>query len=233
MAVRTVNGVTILTPTAWKWWAIGATGLLVMPFGLLLLFFGGMMASGKGQSVMLTKDGVHVQNWWKTRKYRWDQIDDFRVKKIKSGLFTAATMISITDHGSANTAMGKFTKFVSGGTDSIPVIGASAQEMLALMYGYKAGRAPIDTMEGVPRVPPAPAPVPASASPTVARPEPVRGRRTQPSAPARSRPERQPVMTVKTQPQAKPKLGGRNAKQTPMVEDGFRLFGRRPKSPYG
>ena len=83
MAIKTENGVTTLTPTAWKWFLGGTANIFMVPgFGLIIggIFF--LVGAGVLQRLELSKDGIKVRNWWSAKTYRWEEITDFRVYKV-------------------------------------------------------------------------------------------------------------------------------------------------------
>ena len=146
MAIKTENGVTTLTPTAWKWFLGGTAIIFMVPgFGLIIggIFF--LVGAGVLQRLELSKDGIKVRNWWSAKTYRWEEITDFRVYKVKSGLITAANMVSFTHVNKEGTMMGKAAKFLAGGTHSIPAVGMKAQKLIQLMQAYKLGYVPEDS----------------------------------------------------------------------------------------
>nr|WP_070959728.1 hypothetical protein [Hyphomonas sp. Mor2] len=219
MAVKTENGVTTLTPTAWKWFAGAAAAFLFFPgFGFFIAVFFVLMGAGVLQRVSLSPSGLKVRNWWSEKSYAWDQIGDFRTRKIKSGLITAANMVSFTHVNKEGTTMGKAAKFLAGGTHSIPAVGISAQKLGLLMQAYKAGHIPADTPEGAVQSP-MPTPLPAAQKAAqVARPRAV------PATPSAS----------DLKPAANRAPARVRQKATPLVQDGGGLFGRRrPSSPFG
>jgi len=219
MAVKTENGVTTLTPTAWKWFAGAAAAFLFFAgFGFFIAVVFALMGTGVLQRVTLSKHGIKVRNWWSEKAYRWEDIGDFRTRKIKSGLITAANMVSFTHVDKEGTRMGKAAKFLAGGTHSIPAVGIPAKRLALLMQAYKSGHVPADSAIEAPaeRVP---APLPASfgqAKPT--------GPRAVAATPRAARTATEPQRNRKP---AQPKA-------TPLVQDGGGLFGRRrPSSPFG
>lgn len=221
MAVKTEKGLTTLTPTAWKWFAGAAAAAFFVPgFGLVLAVFFILTGAGVLQRVELSADGLKLRNWWSVKVYRWDDIGDFRTRKIKSGLITAANMVSFTHVIKDGTAMGKAAKFLAGGTHSMPAVGMPAKRLALLMQAYKAGHIPADTPVGA-----AQSPIP------VAVPVPVAARRPQKlsQATVSTTPT---AARLKSQPKPRPAVARKQA--TPLVQDGDRLFGRRrPSSPFG
>ena len=220
MAVKTENGVTTLTPTAWKWFAGAAAAFFFVPgFGFFIAVFFALSGAGVLQRISLTHQGVTLRNWWSTKSYRWDDIGDFRTRKIKSGLITAANMVSFTHVDKEGTTMGKAAKFLAGGTHSIPAVGIPAKRLALLMQAYKAGHVPADTVD----LNQAPAPVPIPTKIT------SRPRALPPTAAATAS-----AMRVNKQPQPQRKSAPARRKSTPLVQDGGGLFGRRrPSSPFG
>lgn len=208
MAVATENGVTTLTPTGWKWF-VGAAFMFILipPFGLLISIIFVLMGSGVLQRLTLTKDGLTVRNWFSTKTYAWSEIDDFRVYKVRSGLITAANMVSFSHVNKQGTMMGKAAKLLVVGTHSIPAVGMKAQSLILLMQAYKLGY------------------VPETSSAPVAQARPVEA-----PAPAQPRRPRAVPATPRATAQAgqkKPAFGGNPKRSTPLVQDGGGLFGRR------
>ena len=223
MPVKTENGVTTLTPTAWKWFLGGVAIIFILP-GLGLLVGGVFFLVGAGilQRLELSKEGIKVRNWFSNKIYRWDDISDFRIHRVKSGLITAANMVSFTHVDKEGTMMGKTAKLLVGGTHSIPAVGMKAPKLIQLMQAYKLGYVPEDS--------------PASdTAPPLLTPQPQ-------GVPAqRSRSQNPPPRAVPATPRAEglsPKpaasFGKKRKVSTPLVQDGGGLFGRRrPDSPFG
>ena len=169
MGVTSSNGITTLKPTAWKWYAGGAVMFSLVPgFGMLIGLAFILMGAGVLQNVTLTKDGVKVRNWFSIKSYAWQEIDDFRVYKVRSGLITAASMVSFTHVDKQGSVMGKAAKFLVGGTHSIPAVGMPAKKLAQLMQAYKLGFVPKDS--AAPEIAPS-APVPGI--PSTAKRKPV------------------------------------------------------------
>ena len=214
MAVTTENGVTTLTPTAWKWF-VGAALIffLIPPFGLLISIVFILMGAGVLQRLTLTKEELIVRNWFSTKSYAWSEIDDFRVYKVRSGLITAANMVSFSHANKQGTMMGKAAKLLVGGTHSVPAVGMKAKSLIHLMQAYKLGYVPQDATAKVPEPQAAPAPIAAA----------VQKPRAIPATPR---------SLAQSQPRT-PAFGGKPRSATPLVQDGGGLFGRRrPNSPF-
>lgn len=203
MAVTSENGVTKLTPTAWKWFVGAGVSFFFIPgFGILLALVFILMGAGVMQRLTLSPDGLEVRNWFSTKSYAWSEISDFRIHKVKSGLITAANMIAFSHAEKSDTMMGKAAKFLVGGTHTVPALGLPPKKLVQLMQAYKQGFAPGSS--GVAASAPQPVPVPAT-------PRTV-------SAPSRTA-RRAPQKPVKTKP-ARPH-------NTPLVQEGGGLLGRR------
>lgn len=221
MAIKFEQGVTTLTPTAWKWFVGGAViFFLIPPFGALIALVFVLTGAGVLQRVSLSTDGLTVRNWFSTRTYAWHEIDDFRIRKVKSGLITAANMVSFTHADKQGTMMGKAAKLLAGGTHSIPAVGVTPQKLVQLMQAYKGGFAPKEaapSVASVPESPPQPRAIPAPKAPTKSRPRAV------PATPRAAR----------AQSKSSVNLGGSRKTASPLVQDGGGLFGRRrPDSPF-
>jgi len=223
MAVQTQNGITTLTPNAWLWWpGAGLVFFLLPGFGVLVAVIFLLMGAGVLQQVRLSPEHIRVRNWFSTKSYAWEAIDDFRIHKIKSGLFTAANMIAFTKAGSDATAMGKAAKFLTGGTHTIPVIGMPATKLVQLMRAYKLGFVPEET---------------AQLELGGADPKPAIGFAPLPQE-KRAKPRARSVPATPRADTLRPKtdatMGKRRAGSTPMVQEGGGLFRvRRSKSPFG
>ena len=223
MAVKTENGVTTLTPTAWKWILGGVAIIFMLPgFGLLIggIFF--LVAAGVLQRLELSRDGIKIRNWFSNKLYRWEDITDFRVHRVKSGLITAANMVSFTHVNKEGTMMGKAAKLLVGGTHSIPAVGMKAQKLIQLMQAYKLGYVPEDSPASD-MAPPLLTPQPQGAPSQRAQPITPRPR----AIPATPRAQALPSKPAAT-------FGNKRKPSTPLVQDGGGLFGRRrPDSPFG
>lgn len=220
MAVSTQNGVTTLTPTAWKWF-LGAAVIffLIPPFSALVSLVFILMGAGVLQRLTLTPGGLTVRNWFSTKTYAWSEVEDFRIYKVKSGLFTAASMVSFSHVDKRDTVMGKAAKLLVGGTHSIPAVGMKAKTLIHLMQAYKMGHVPSDT---------AIAPAETATETAAPVPPPVQAKTQRPRAvPATPRAHAQ-------RSNQKASFGTKPKAATPLVQDGGGLFGRRrPDSPFG
>ena len=220
MAVTSSNGVTTLKPTAWKWYAGGAAMFFMVPgFGMLIGLVFILMGAGVLQNVTLSKDGLKVRNWFSTKSYAWHEIDDFRVYKVRSGLITAANMVSFTHVDKQGSVMGKAAKLLVGGTHSIPAVGMPAQKLAQLMQAYKLGFVPKDSV--TPEIAPT-APVPGIPAPAEPKPF-VQSRR-------KTKPDAAPIATraPKKRPTKQANFSGARKSSAPMVQEGGGWFGRRP-----
>lgn len=221
MAIKTENGVTTLTPTGWKWFVGAAVSFFLIPgIGMLIALFFVLTGAGVLQRVTLSKDGLEVRNWFSNKTHAWSDIGDFRVYKVKSGLITAANMVSFTHVDQQGTMMGKAARLLAGGTHSIPALGMKPQKLIHLMQAYKMGYVPKDSELPVPSNP-ARDLAPAAALPAA----PVRA----------SRPRAVPTTPRKqnAMPNRQTNLGAKRKTSTPLVQDGGGLFRRRgPSSPF-
>ena len=220
MAVSTQNSVTTLPPTSWKWFLGAAVMLfLIPPFGALVALVFALMGAGVLQRVTLTPDGLTGRNWFSTKTYAWSEIEDFRIYKVKSGLFTAANMVSFSHVDKRDTMMGKAAKLLVEGTHSIPAVGMKANTLIHLMQAYKMGHVPRDTAI-------------ASSETATETAAPVL-----PPAQAKTQRPRAVPATPRAHAQRsnqKASFGTKPKPATPLVQDGGGLFGRRrPDSPFG
>ena len=226
MAVKVENGVTVLTPTRWKWLVGAAVLFFIPPVGPLISLIFALMATGKLQRLELTQEGLRLRNWWSQKTYNWDEIGDFRLMKIKSGLITAATMISFTHVKNEGKVWAKAAKFLSGGTHSVPALGLPAKKLIVLMEAYRQGLMRNDQL--IHTVIGGKAPAPAKSGPATAGSAPVAAvsgpetgakRPTQPARPMPKSAESKPVFG-----KAAPRAGqavtfGKVAKSDPLVQD--------------
>lgn len=223
MAVKTENGVTTLTPTGWKWFLGGVAIIYMVPgFGLIVggIFF--LVGAGVLQRLELSKDGIKIRNWWSANTYRWEEITDFRVYKVRSGLITAANMVSFTHVNKEGSMMGKAAKLLAGGTHSIPAVGMKAPKLVQLMQAYKLGYVPEDSPASD-KAPPLPTPQPQGAQSRPSKPQ---------DAPPRAVPATPRTQGISSKPATN--SSKRRKSSTPLVQDGGGLFGRRrPDSPFG
>jgi len=216
MSVSTVNGVTTLKPTAWKWFTGAAAVFFLVPgFGWIVAGIFALMGAGVLQNLVLSPKGIKVRNWWSTKEYAWSEIDDFRIYKVRSGLANAASMVSFTRVGKEDSLMGKASKLLVGGTDTVPAVGMPAKKLVQVMEAYKRGFVPKDS--AAPAVEAASEPL----SPPVATPVPIARAKARPRAvPATPRAQQRPVKKASS-------LSGSRKTSTPLVQEGGGLFGRR------
>ncbi|MEM7458383.1 MAG: hypothetical protein AAF331_02865 [Pseudomonadota bacterium] len=225
MSVTTKDGVTTLKPTAWRWFGGAAAVFFLVPgFGWMIAGVFALMGAGVLQNLVLSPEGIKVRNWWSTKEYAWRDIDDFRIYKVRSGLITAANMVSFTQAQKDGSMMGNAAKFLVGGTDTIPAVGMPAKKLVQVMEAYKRGFIPADSVETEPSYPPT---LPALKTEPDPKPAPKREKPRPPRAvPATPRAQQRPTSK-------QPNLGGTHKKSTPLVQEGGGLFGRRPSdSPF-
>ncbi|MEM9572521.1 MAG: PH domain-containing protein [Pseudomonadota bacterium] len=222
MAVTTKDGVTVLKPTAWKWFAGALAIFFMLPgFGWIIAGVFGLMGAGVLQNLSLTPQGLKVRNWFTTKEYAWADISDFRVYKVRSGLITAASMVSFTQAKKDGSMMGNAAKFLVGGTDTIPAVGMPAKKLIHVMEAYKRGFIPADSEAPEASLPPS---LPVFTPPATPKPAPVKREKARPRAvPATPRAQNRPATK-------QPNLGGTHKTSTPLVQEGGGLFGRRRSS---
>ena len=226
MSVSTKDGVTTLKPTAWKWFAGALAVFFLVPgFGWIVAGVFAFMGMGNLQNLKLSPQGLRVRNWWSTKEYAWTDIGDFRVYKVRSGLVTAANMVSFTQAQKDGSMMGSAAKFLVGGTDTVPAVGMKADKLVQLMEAYKRGFVPSDTVEEEVNLPPT---LPVITPPKAVNPEPVKREKARPRAiPATPRAQNRSASK-------QPNLGGSRKTSGPLVQEGGGLFGRRRSdSPFG
>ena len=142
MVVTTDEGVTTITPTAWKWFLGAFVSLWFFPLGLLPAIFCLLTGLGVAQWIRLTFDGIEYRNLWQLKSFRWDEIDHFRATKLKPGPFGGVDTVTFTHLKQKDTLYGKASKFLAGGTHSITAYGVSGPKLASLMTAYKAMNVP-------------------------------------------------------------------------------------------
>lgn len=218
MSVTTKDGVTTLKPTAWKWFGGALAVFFLVPgFGWIVAGVFALMGAGVLQNLVLSPESIKVRNWWSTKEYAWRDIDDFRIYKVRSGLVTAANMVSFTQAQKEGSMMGNTAKLLVGGTDTIPAVGMPAKKLVQVMEAYKRGFIPTDTEQPESKHPPT-LPI---FKPDL-EPKPVLTREKQ-------RPRAVPATPRARQTTAskQPNLGGTHRKSSKLVQEGGGLFGRR------
>ena len=219
MSVSTKDGGTTLKPTAWKWFAGALAVCFFVPgFGWMVAGVFVLMALGNLQNLKLSPQGLRVRNWWSVKEYAWTDIGDFRIYKVRSGLVTAANMVSFTQAQKEGSVMGSAAKMLVGGTDTVPAVGMKADKLVQLMEAYKRGFVPSDTVEEEVKLPPS---LPVFTPPEPAKAAPVKREKARPRAvPATPRAQNRAASK-------QPNLGGTRKTSSPLVQEGGGLFGRR------
>lgn len=145
MAVSTKDGVTVLTPTAWKWF-VGALAVFFIVPGLGWIIAGifALMGAGVLQRLTLNPEGIQVRNWLSTKAYAWSDISDFRVYKVRSGLMTAANMVSFHPRrqrwqpdGQCREILGRWDRYHPGGWYAGEKVSASAGSLQTWVYSER------------------------------------------------------------------------------------------------
>lgn len=163
MAVTTQAGVTTLTPTAWKWYVgAGLMGSLWLPISsmpgaelnaylaLIVAVFLALHGRGTFSYLKLTPDGFEYRTFLTHKHYRWSEVTDFKLRTVRTSLFTSIKLIAFSRVDKAGSMYGKFSKLVAGGTESMPVIGMPGKKLGTLMMAYQNGFVPDDTAATVP-----------------------------------------------------------------------------------
>lgn len=143
--IETHGDLTVIRPTPHKWYTGAAVTLLlglvipgagIIMFPCALLFAG--LASGNLQSLELSPQGIKANNLWKTRSYRWDDVENFQVMSQRTSLFSSTKHLAFTRKDKKDTFEGKATRLLIGGTETVPLSGISTEEMMACIGGYLA-----------------------------------------------------------------------------------------------
>jgi len=143
--IETNGDVTTIRPTPRKWYTGAAIFLMIglmIPdaawiFLVIALLFAGL-ASGKLQNLELSSQGIKSRQMWKTRQYAWSDLEDFKIVSYRTSLFTSTKMLAFTRKDKKDTFSGKASRFFGGGTDTLPLVGISPDEMMACIGGYQA-----------------------------------------------------------------------------------------------
>ena len=212
MPVQTFNGVTTISPTGWKWAVAGIATMAFLPgfgflVGLALLF----VASGRALKIVVNRDAIEARSALGSHRIPWSDVDEFDVRPLRVAGFTLMQLISLSLSGPPALKLGARL--------TLPAFGLGAEQALRLLRSYRAGRSPRDTTVE-----------PAESSPRPTRraddtPRPV-FRKPAPRSVPRPRPSMRRSNTNTS-------LVGKTDNPT-LVKDGggFRLFKRRPSSPF-
>ncbi|MEO9970222.1 MAG: hypothetical protein ABJG15_10470 [Hyphomonadaceae bacterium] len=207
--IETQGDTTTIRPTPWKWYTGAAIAILLglssaggvgMGTSVLLLavaLFSAGMGSGKLQNVELSARGIKSRNMWKTRSYAWSDIEDFKIVSIRTSLFSSSKMLAFSRKDKKESFTGKASRFLAGGTESLPISGISPQELMASIGGYQA-RAYMSDQIGQTGSDFAPASTQPSAPRPAASDGPIGFGRSE--APAKSAPVRAPRPAAKPAP---------------------------------
>ncbi len=227
--IETKNDTTIIRPTPAKWYTGAAIllllGLILPSVGWICLLFAltcAGLGSGKMGRLELSPQGIKTQNLWKIRTYAWNEVDDFKIATIRTGLFSSRKMLAFSRKDKKDTLYGKASTFFGGGTESVPIIGIKPDELMTSIGGYLARNTIFgDHIQqshdfgkgGAPANPPKPQktqgdigfgrPNPARPAPPQAAPKPVFGRQS-PSTPAKRATKPAPAPTPRVKPKSDP-----------------------------
>ncbi|MEO1323694.1 MAG: hypothetical protein AAFV59_11870 [Pseudomonadota bacterium] len=229
MAIKSENGVTTLSPGSMRWFLSGLCIFLIPgfgPFAIIALIYL-LVTSGFFQRLKLTPQGLVHSKWSSTHQYAWSDISDFRVQKIRTGIFSSSSMVTFTHQGADENLLGKTAKFLSGGTHSVPSFGMKPAQLILLMQAYQLGHVPSNTVTK--KTDPISAAIPIAASLLAGsdeKPKPARRPERPQPAPRPRAPE--PAMRAKPTMAVKPNVAkARKVSSTPLVQEGGGLFGRR------
>lgn len=142
--IETKGDTTIIRPTPKKWYT-GAVILLVLGLwvpeaGRLMLLFGlacAGLASGKLASLELSPRGLTSKSLWKTRAYRWDDIEDLKIVSFRTSLFSSNKVLAFSRKDKKDTFSGKASRFFSGGTETVPITGIKPEALITCIGGYQ------------------------------------------------------------------------------------------------
>ncbi|MEM6555683.1 MAG: hypothetical protein AAF642_07410 [Pseudomonadota bacterium] len=230
MAVKSVNGVTTLSPSSMRW-LLGAIFVFLIPgfgiFAIIALVYL-VLNAGFFQRLRLTPNGLIHSKWSSTKHYAWSDISDFRVQKIRTGILSSSSMVTFTHDVADDSFLGTTAKFLSGGTHSVPTFGMKPAQLVLLMQAYKAGHVPSDTVTQKTNAISAALPVAASllanSNNKTSDQQSQAARKIEPT-----RPDVRPDASPRPKPMRtlKPIAARKHKTSTPLVQEGGGLFGRR------
>lgn len=86
----------------------------------------------------LDEDGFEFSQFGRKFAYRWLDVSEFGVWKMKQGFLTTSAHVCFSTEADAGKAMGKVNQFMTGGTGSLPdTYGMSARKLAELMNTWR------------------------------------------------------------------------------------------------
>ena len=246
--IETNGDVTLIKPTPWKWYtgaviamllwlsSAGEVGMWTSSALFFVTLFAAGMGSGKLQNIELSARGIKSRNLWKTRSYAWSDVEDFKIVSIRTSLFTSNKMLAFSRKDKKDSFTGKASRFLAGGTESLPISGISPKELMATIGGYQARAVLGNQMGSRPADFGTPASKPATPASTAST-GPIGFGRSEPAAPRQktaARPAQKPAPVTfgrqsPSTPQSKP--ARRKAPTSdPLVQEGGLFRKRRDAS---
>ena len=162
------------------------------------------MASGKFSRLTLTLENLTADNWGTTHTHNWSSIHRFHERVTRIRMIPVARKI-VFSYRTDDTTLRLQTGRGRGGRQSVPSIGMSSDELINMFEAYQRGHVPADNLQNLPK---------------------------------EVKPMRTPALdealigqvagaALKTAVKA-PKRKAIPNPNTPLVQEGFKLFGRRP-----
>ena len=204
MAVKTENGVTTITPTGWKWLTMAVLSFFVPLIGMFIALYCLAMASGKFSRLVLTPDTLTAYSWGTTDSHKWASIDSFHDREIRIRQIPVGKKNAFY-YRKDDTTLRLQTGRDRSARQSVPSIGMSSDDLMDMFEAYQRGHIPADNLQDAPR-----------------------------NAKPKHAPDLDDALigqvagaALKTAVKARKKKAIPNP-NTPLVEEGFKFFGRRP-----
>ncbi len=254
MAIKTSGSVTTITPTLIKWWGLAAI-CFVLASGVISVIdtgFGGLLnllgiyyvvvGSGKFHNLLLSEDGFSYRNLFSKFEYSWDEVSNFSSSSVQSSPFVTVKKVTFSLGEAPQSFADKIGNALNGRTKAMFVFGLDPDKLVKLMETYRTSRGPAtirkaleDLLPSSPASDHSPTPRASAQSSEIAdMAKTVLNTKVselgrQQRAPKVTKPGRSQPLQKRNRPAVSPrKMVPRE--HTPLVQEGFKLFGRRPQS---
>lgn len=250
MSVQIEGLTTTVKPTPWKWFGLAislfflATSLIndVAPStgGLLQLMalFCFVLGTGKFHYIELRPEGFSHHGLLSKGSYTWEEVSGLSPKIIRTSPFFAVKSISFIIGDAPENMLQKFSNAINGRTKSMGVIGMEPKALVQMMRVYQTApdrqslemllRELKTTEYGAEPIGKFSSPEPVSKNVRPQSPKKVQ------KEPARLKAMKKKVALNQSSPKIEKKAPSRKplapAPSTPLVQEGFKLFGRRPQN---
>ncbi len=143
------TGEFVITPDAGKWYlviagavlfalvktSVAATGFEWLLAAAVAAFAWGM-ANGKLAWVRVGRDGLEYRHAFQRKSYAWEDVSEFKFKSYGIG-WNRQEMV-VFSHRNKTGAWANVSKFMAGGTESMPVIGLPAEQLVRILNKARA-----------------------------------------------------------------------------------------------